>query len=133
MELDNLYSTFPKSCGLSEPEYWSLLLICEGVTTQTQISGQLFMSRQTLNSAFKQLVKKGLIILQPCENNQRTKQAILTSQGRSLVENQVLQMHRIEELAWSCLEEDEQEMLSRLTRKFTDVLGKTLGTVSNDH
>lgn len=65
MELDNLYSRFPKSCGLSEAEYWSLLLIYEGIVTQSRISEQLFLSRQTLNSAFKQLQKKGLIRLEP--------------------------------------------------------------------
>lgn len=67
-ELDNVYTMFPKSCGLSEVEYWSLLLIYEGVATQSQISERLFISRQTLNSAFKQLRKKGLIRLEPYEN-----------------------------------------------------------------
>lgn len=42
MELDNLYSVFPKSCGLSEAEYWSLLLIYEGIATQSQISDRAF-------------------------------------------------------------------------------------------
>lgn len=58
MELDNLYSVFPKSCGLSEAEYWSLLLIYEGIATQSQISDRLFLSRQTLNSAFKRSGKR---------------------------------------------------------------------------
>mgnify|MGYP006068317411 FL=1 len=53
MELDNVYSLFSKSCGLSEAEDWSLLLIYEGAVTQSQISSQLSLSRQTLNSAFK--------------------------------------------------------------------------------
>lgn len=126
MELDNLYSAFPKFCKLSEPEYWSLLLIYEGVVTQSKISEQLFLSRQTLNSAFRQLVKKGLIVLEPYENNQRTKRAILTQEGRSLVEKQVVQMHQIEEQAWKKLDETERETLARLTRKYADVLSETL-------
>ena len=112
MELDNLYSFFPKSCGLSEPEYWSLLLIHDGVETQSRISEQLFMSRQTLNSAFKQLVKKGLIVLEPS--------------GDRLVEEQVTRMHRIEEQAWEKFSQEESEALARLTRKYTDVLGEIL-------
>ena len=84
MELDNLYSLFPKFCGLSEAEYWSLLFIYEGIVTQSQISDQLFLSRQTLNSAFKQLRKKGLIRLEPYEDNQRSKQAFLTDTLLSL-------------------------------------------------
>lgn len=128
-ELDNLYSFFPKFCGLSEPEYWSLLLIYEGVVTQSKISEQLFFSRQTLNSAFKQLVKKGLIVLEPYENNQRTKKAILTGKGLELVEKQVVYMHRTEEEAWMKLEAKEREMLERLTRKYADVLSETLQTL----
>lgn len=126
MELDNLYSFFPKSCGLSEPEYWSLLLIYDGVETQSRISEQLFMSRQTLNSAFKQLVKKGLIVLEPYEDNQRTKRAVLTPSGDRLVEEQVTRMHRIEEQAWEKFSQEESEALARLTRKYTDVLGEIL-------
>ena len=125
-ELDNLYSVFPQFCGLSEPEYWSLLLIYEGVVTQSKISGQLFLSRQTLNSAFKQLVKKGLIVLEPFENNQRTKKAILTNAGRELVEKQVVYMHNIEKQAWKKLDDKEREMLAQLTRKYADVLSETL-------
>ena len=126
MELDNLYSIFSKSCGLSEPEYWSLLLIYERVVTQSKISEQLFLSRQTLNSAFKQLVKKGLIVLEPYENNQRTKRAILTAKGHSLVEKQVVNMHRIEEQAWMKLNEEERNTLAGLTRKFADALSDML-------
>lgn len=129
MELDNLYYIFAKSCGLSESEYWSLLLIHEGVVTQSEISEQLFLSRQTLNSSFKQLVKKGLIVLETNEKNQRTKRAVLTEKGRDVVEKQVVNMHRTEELAWEKLTEDEQSALVRLTRKFTDAVVKRLRTI----
>ena len=119
MELDNTYSLFPKSCGLSDAEYWSLLFIYEGVVTQSQISNQLSLSRQTLNSAFKQLRKKGLIRLEPYEKNQRSKQAFLTAAGRSIVEKHVVQMHQIEEKAWTMLKKDERAALITLTQKYT--------------
>lgn len=127
MELDDLYSYFPKSCGLSDPEYWSLLLIYKGVVTQSRISGILYVSRQTINSAFKQLVKKELITLEPYEDNQRSKKASLTSEGRRIVEEQVAYMHQKEEQAWGKLSEEEREQLARLTRKFTDALRETIG------
>lgn len=125
-ELDNLYAVFPQYCGLSEPEYWSLLLIYEGVATQSKISEQLYFNRQTLNSAFKQLVRKGLIVLELCENNQRMKRAVLTQAGRELVEKQVIYMHNIERQAWGRLDEEEQEMLEQLTKKYADVLDEIL-------
>lgn len=126
MELDNLYSVFPKSCGLSEAEYWSLLLIYEGIATQSQISDRLFLSRQTLNSAFKQLRKKGLVRLEPYEENQRSKQAFLTDTGRPFVEKYVIQMHQIEERAWQKMSKEDQAMLTALTRKFSDFIRKEL-------
>lgn len=125
-ELDNLYSVFPKSFGLSEPEYWSLLLIYEGVVTQSRISRQLFLSRQTLNSAFKQLVKKQLIVLETFEDNQRTKRAVLTAKGSELAEKLAVRMHQAEKKAWENLEKEEQELLTRLTRKYADALGETI-------
>ena len=126
MELDNIYSRFPKSCGLAEAEYWSLLLIYEGAATQSEISSQLFMSRQTLNSAFKLLRKKGLVRLEPYEENQRSKQALLTEEGKRFVEENVLQMHRIEEKAWQKLDSDDAKMLTELTKKYGDLIKEEL-------
>ena len=51
MELDNVYSEFPKACGLSEAGYWSLLFIYEGAETQSQISSRLHLSRIRLSSS----------------------------------------------------------------------------------
>ncbi len=126
MELDNLYSRFPKSCGLSEAEYWSLLLIYEGIVTQSRISEQLFLSRQTLNSAFKQLQKKGLIRLEPYQDNLRSKRAFLTEAGKAFVEENVLRMHRVEERAWQHMSQEDQAVLTALIRKFSSCIRKEL-------
>ena len=126
MELDNVYSAFPKACGLSDAEYWSLLMVYEGAATQSQISGQLFLSRQTLNSAFKQLRKKGLIRLEPFEENQRSKRAFLTEAGKLFVEKYVIQMHWVEEEAWRRLDEEERIKLTSLTRKFSGLVRREL-------
>lgn len=126
MELDDLYSRFPKSCGLSEAEYWSLLLIYEGIVTQSRISEQLFLSRQTLNSAFKQLQKKGLIRLEPYQDNLRSKRAFLTEAGKAFVEENVLRMHRVEERAWQHMSQEDQAVLIALIRKFSSCIRKEL-------
>lgn len=132
MELDNIYSLFSKSCGLSDAEYWSLLLIYEGAATQSQISDQLFLSRQTLNSAFKQLRKKGLVRLEPYEENQRSKRAFLTDAGRVFVEKYIVQMHQVEEKAWGQMDEAEQAMLTTLTRKFSSLIQQELKSTKPD-
>ena len=122
MELDNIYSMFPKACNLSEAEYWSLLFIYEGTETQSAIGSRLYLSRQTLNSAFKQLRAKGLVKLMPYEDNRRSKRAVLTDSGNEFVERYVLRMHRVEERAWQKLTDGEQESLTTLIRKFSDLI-----------
>ena len=126
MELDRVYSLFPKACGLSDPEYWSLLLIYEGNVTQSAISEQLSMSRQTVNSAFKQLVKKGYIRLEPSKDDQRTKQAFLTDAGKGFVETYVVQIYQIEETAWGQMDPEERDTLNRLLRKYCRLVGEAM-------
>lgn len=126
MEFDAAYARFAKACGLSETEYWSLLLISEGTITQSEISEKLSLSRQTLNSAFKQLIKKGLVRLETLENNQRTKNAILTTEGQLFVNKNITQMHKLEEKAWRSMTEEERRMLTRLTRKYSKLIEEAL-------
>jgi len=121
-ELEDAYSLFPKSCGLSQAEYWSLVLIYEGAATQSQISGQLYLSRQTLNSAIKQLREKDMLRLEPFERNQRSKQLLLTEKGRAFVEDHVARMHQVEERAWKGLTPEEQVLLTQLTRRFSGLI-----------
>lgn len=126
MEMDNVYSLFAKSCSLTEAEYWSLLLINDGIDTQSKISEKLFLSRQTLNSAFKQLRKKGLVELVPFEENQRSKKALLTRKGKMFVDKHIMHMLRSEETAWSRMEPEERKLLTLLTKKFSTFIKEEL-------
>ena len=85
--LDSLYGQFAKACGLSVNEYWSLVLIGEGARTQSEICKKLYLSRQTINSAFKLLQKKQLVELIPDPHNQRIKHTVLTERGHQLYED----------------------------------------------
>lgn len=126
MEFDAVYGSLAKFCGLSEPEYWALICIHEGVETQREISEQLSLSRQTLNSAFKQLIKKGLVRLEPFEHDQRSKRALLTDEGRRFVETTIARTRRLEERAWQSLAGEEQAALIRLTHRFSTALRQAL-------
>lgn len=116
MEFDAVYGLLAKSCGLSDPEYWSLVLI----------SDQLCLNRQTLNSAFKLLIKKGLIRLEPFQDNQRSKRAILTETGQHFVDETVSKMERLEARAWETLTPGEQESITQLTLRFSAALKQAL-------
>ena len=126
MEFDFTYGLLAKSCGLSETEYWALILIHEGVETQREISEQLSLSRQTLNSAFKQLIRKGLIQLAPFEHDQRSKRALLTQDGRRFVETTIARTRQLEEQAWQTLTAEEQATLIQLTHQFSAALRQSL-------
>ena len=126
MEFDHVYDLLAKSSGLSYPEFWSLVLIRDGVLTQREISSQLSIGPQTLNSAFKLLVKKGFIRLEPLEHDQRSKRALLTRQGERYITDRILPALRLEEQAWLTLTEEEQAALPRITHKFSTALRRAL-------
>lgn len=126
MEFDSVYARFAKKSGLSETEYWALLLISEGITTQSEISEKLSMNRQTINSAVKQLIKNGLIRLETLENNQRVKKALLTTEGKNFVEKNIVKMRELEEKAWMSMTEEERSTLTRLTRKYSRLVKEAL-------
>ncbi len=125
-DLDSVYAVFPKICGLSGTEYWALVMIFEGVTTQRDICEQLSLSRQTVNSAFSQLTKKGLVCLKPVENNMRTKKVLLTIEGTRFVEKHIGIMHRLEESVWHMMEADERSQLVQLLHKYRDLMRDAL-------
>ena len=125
-DLDRIWSVLSKTCGLSDAEYWSLLMIREGALTQHEISERLFMSKQTVNSAFRQLVKQGLVRLKAQEDNLRVKQIVLTEEGERFSRQYIDDMLRLEERVWMELPAEERVLLTRLTRKYNGLLNAEL-------
>ena len=121
-ELDAAYLLLARSCGLSEPEYWSLVFLHEGAETQREIRERLSLSRQTMSSAFKVLVGKGLVRLEPMARDQRSKRASLTEAGKALVAGPIARAAEGEVRAWNSLPAEGREALIRLTRQFSAAL-----------
>lgn len=133
MELDRAYDQLAKSCGLSEPEYWSLVLIRHGVETQREISERLTLSPQTIHSAFKLLGKKGLVRLEPFAHDQRSKRAVLTETGRVFAAEHVAPLEEVEARAWDTLSREEHAALIRLIRRFSTAMTSRLPPQSKFH
>ena len=125
-DLDRIWAKLPRACGLSAAEYWSLLMLREGAHTQHEISERLFMSKQTVNSAFRLLVKKGLVRLKPQEGNLRVKQIVFTDAGEWFAMRYIDDMLALEERVWMELPEEERAALTRLTYKFNGMLDAEL-------
>ena len=125
-ELEEVYDIFPKLCGLSGTEYWALYMIYEGISTQYEICEHLSLSRQTVNSAFKQLKKIGFIRLETMYNNLRVKQVYLTDTGKKFVEKQIGNMHKLEENVWHMMSEEERIQIIKLLYKYKALLSEAL-------
>lgn len=125
-DLEGFYDTFPKLCGLSGAEYWALSMIYEGITTQHAICEQLSLSRQTINSAFKQLKKRGFIYLEAMDNNLREKKVYLTEKGKKFVEEQLTYIHKLEENVWDKMDIDERNLLIKFLYKYKTLLAEVL-------
>ena len=119
MELDRAYVQLARACGLSEAEFWCLVAVRHGAETQREICEQLSLSPQTVNSAFKLLIRKGLIRLEPYAHNQRSKRAILTGRGRDFALAHVAPLEAVEAEAWDTLSRAEQAQLISLLRRFS--------------
>ena len=125
-DLESLYDIFPKLCQLSGTEYWALSMIHEGVTTQHGICERLSLSRQTVNSAFKQLIKKGLIYLETREDNLRTKQVHLTKLGEEFISKNIDNMHALEEKVWHQMDHEGRQELTLLLYQYKVLLKDAL-------
>ena len=121
-DLESIYEMFPKLCGLSGTEYWALSMIHEGITTQHSICENLSISRQTVNSAFRQLKKRGLIYLETMDNNLRVKQIHLTKEGKEFVDREITNMHKLEENVWKAMDKEEKIMITKLLCKYKSLL-----------
>ena len=125
-DLDRIYSRFAKECGLSDGEYWALVMIREGCTTQTQIREEFSLNKQPIHSAIKHLVKKGLIPLETKEDNQREKKILLTKEGEDFIRNHIDGMIQLEKKAWDMMRNEEQEQLIALSQRYNDLLESEL-------
>ena len=120
--LDGAYTSFAKYWGLSNAEYWSLIMLGEGTTTQQEISQEMAMSRQTVNSAFKALIEKKWVYLQVAPNNLRVKNAFLTASGRDVSEKLIGQLHQFEKDAWHQLPDEQRQALNAGMKNFAQSL-----------
>lgn len=133
MDLENVYDQFPKICGLSGTEFWALSMIEQGVDTQYAICEQLCISRQTVNSAFKQLKKREFIELKALDDNLRVKKVYLTEDGREFVKKEISHMHSLEEMVWNEMEAEEQEKLTEYLYKYKLLLLNALNQYRDEN
>lgn len=119
-EVGRLYYEISRGCGVSETAYWILvdIVIAGGSCPQGSIATCHSLSRQTVSSAMRSLVTRGLVTLERDENNRRSKIVTLTSEGRAFCEREVSPALQAEQRAFESLSPHDRAGLVALVRRY---------------
>lgn len=121
-ESDDLFNRIIEKSGLSGAEFMTLYCLEYGARTQAEICKQLFMPKQTINSAVKSLSARGFVTLVSSEENAKIKILNRTEQGRAFSKTHVLVMDDVEDEMWQKFSDEEQNTLIELTKKYNMLL-----------
>lgn len=121
-EEDSLYHRLAKHFGLSDSAFWIIYTLesAQNPLSQTEMCGYLALSKQTINSALKQLEREGFI--QPFEAPGRRKYLELTPRGQALADRTVRPVLELEERAFLGLTGEERTALLTLSRRHMELL-----------
>lgn len=121
---NEIYHRLARHFGLSDTAFWILYTLREqgGCVSQSQLCGELFLSKQTIHSALKQLEQGGFLQLENVPNNRKNKLVRVTSQGEQLLCQVTDPVFAMEERAFQRLTVEEREAILRLGRRNLDLL-----------
>ena len=121
-EEDDFYRRLARRSGLSDAAFWVLYSIetAPGPVTQTDIGNTLMLSKQTINSALKQLEHSGHICL--TSGPGRKKYLQLTEKGQVLADRAIRPTLEVERGAFLGMSEEERASLLALDRKYLSLL-----------
>ena len=80
------------------------------------------MSRQTVNSAIKNLEKQGYLRLEAVSGDRRNKTLSFTEEGEAFVKRTVDRVLSLEHQVFENLEVEEQEQITQILRKYTRLM-----------
>lgn len=117
-----LYHRLARACGLPDCAFWLLYTLRseEAPLTQTQLSEQLSLPKQTVNSALKKLVEAGYLRLEAADGNLKNKQVLVTEAGDAFLRRTVDRVFDMENAAVSHLSGEERAALLDLSQKLLD-------------
>ena len=122
--LDELYRHYAAGVNLSATALWILYIawIQGDGCTQKDICEAWSYTKQTINSALKNLEKQGYIRLVPLPGNRKSKRLLFTDAGRAFAQSVVCPLLAAEEAAFGRLEKEERIALVALSQKRTALL-----------
>lgn len=123
---DDIYRAAARRYDLSESMLWLLYLcrVSEEPLTQAEAVAQLYLPKQTVNSALKKLELQGMVRLE--KEGQLRKRIHLTPAGEALCTRTADHIIAAERTAFSSLSGEEQAQLLKLTAHFNEALNRAL-------
>ena len=123
-EIDDVYHMLALKFGLSDSAMWILCTMREAKRelTQSEIAQEMSMSRQTVNSAIKNLEKQGYLRLEAVSGDRRNKILSFTEEGETFVKRTVDRVLSLEHQVFENLEVEEQEQITQILRKYTRLM-----------
>lgn len=116
---DELYHNVAQKYGLSDTALWLLYLICreEEPCTQNYLAEELYIPKQTVNSAITKLARDGYVELVQRPGPRNSKAVCLTTYGQEQCAKYVVPLIEAENRAFARMTEDEQQLLLSLYEK----------------
>lgn len=120
-----IYHKISAKLGLSDSEFLIIYALVElKLNRQKDIADYYYISKQTINSAVKKLVRTGIIELKQAKG--RDMQIIFTQSGKSFAQEKIIPIVNIEKKAMIEMGQKESQELLRLTRKHLDIFKKQI-------
>lgn len=120
-EVDAIYYKIATSFKLSESAFWILYMLADTgqECSQQEISKQLSISKQTVNSAIQSLVQKGYIFLECSSIPSRMKNVRMTDRGKRFIRQHITPLQNAEREAFLKMKNLEQEQYVSLAQTYT--------------
>lgn len=130
--ISSLYHAAALKMGLSDSEFRILYTLAVNAPgyLQSALREATGMGRSTVNSALKKLEREGILTLSP--GSGRHTCVSLTAQGHRLADRTVCRLIRLEDRIYAGWTSEEQALLLRLNRDFTEKLEAIVASLQWD-
>ena len=132
-ESNEVYHRLARHCGLSDSAFWILYTLreAEEPVSQKQLCNELYLSKQTVNSALKNLEEGGYLRLESAPNNRKSKEIRLTPSGEELMRRTVDPVFAMEERAFLRLSPQQRQALLELNEALLEALRRESSVILN--
>ena len=125
----SIFENYARKKGLQSKSMLILMWIYdnpEGIP-QHAIAQKTYSTKQVVNATIKSFKEKGYLLFEENPQDKRMKLIKMSEKGRAYAASVLDLLEKAETLALSELTPTEQDLLLRISRKFTDALARTIG------